>query len=474
MGHLSVRPGLWVATGLVGMLLGVSMGFSAIGAPPRVVSLDRENVLGKELVDFVSLDPSTILYQDGSAAVIGVLPAPQGKVEDDRSYYIVHTGLTFVPPAPLEKYGQLIDFVPGQFSLMRLSATEAEKIASELHTESIACGVLLKLRGDSISENFAATPTPRVPLLEASTIFKSHINKVSAASIQATVDKLTSFPTRFHTSPTGKQIADFLAEEYRTLAKNRNDVEISTYDHGGETPQKSLVVRIMGQVQPDEIIILGSHLDSVNWRGDGGGRSPGADDNASGTATNLEIFRILMSQEIKTDRTLEIHAYAAEEIGLVGSQDIAQDYKRDGKKVVAMVQHDMTLWKAANTPDKIWFVSNNTDPSFNTLLGKIIDLYVGVPWEQRSLSGGSSDHASWRRAGYATAFPFENPSQHNPAIHTARDTTAQSPYFELAAAFSKLGLGYVLHFGGVADTGVAAAKNVAFTFTVGSVTVTPR
>jgi leucyl aminopeptidase len=287
------------------------------------------------------------------------------------------------------------------------------------------------------------------------------------------VGKLTSFHTRFHTSPTGKQVADFLAEEYRALAKNRNDVEIATYDHGRETPQKSLVVRIVGQSQPEEIIILGSHLDSVNWRGDSSGRAPGADDNASGTATNMEIFRILMSQEIKLDRTIEIHAYAAEEIGLVGSQDLAQAYKRDGKKVIAMVQHDMTLWKAANTPDKIWFVSNNTDPNFNTQLGKIIDLYVGVPWEQRSLSGGSSDHASWRRAGFATAFPFENPSQHNPAIHTAKDTTAQSPYFELAAAFSKLGIGYVLHFGGVADAGVEAAEKVAFTST-SSATVTPR
>jgi leucyl aminopeptidase len=283
----------------------------------------------------------------------------------------------------------------------------------------------------------------------ASKEFQKLVAGISAESIQFFIDKLTSIPTRFHTSISGKQVADFLVEEYQKLALNRNDIAISTFDHGQETPQKSLIVRIEGRTRPDEIVILGSHIDSVNWRGNTNtNRAPGADDNASGTATNFEIFRVMMANGIRPERTLEIHAYAAEEIGLVGSQDIAQQYKRDGRQVVAMVQHDMTLWKPANTADKIWFVSNNTDTAFNSTLGKLIDMYVGVPWEQRALSGGSSDHASWRRAGFATSFPFENPSQHNPAIHTARDTTAQAPYFDLAAAFAKLGLVYVLHFAG--------------------------
>ena len=184
---------------------------------------------------------------------------------------------------------------------------------------------------------------------------------------------------------------------------------------------------------------------------DGEGRAPGADDNASGTATNMEIFRVIMARGLKLERTLEIHAYAAEEIGLVGSQDIAQKYRREGRRVLGMIQHDMTLWKPSATKNKIWFVTNHTDKLFNQFLGQLVDKYVGIPWQMQALSGGSSDHASWRRAGFVTAFPFENPTSHNPAIHTSRDTVKQAPYFDLAADFAKLGLSFVLHFAGVSE-----------------------
>ena len=61
--------------------------------------------------------------------------------------------------------------------------------------------------------------------------------------------------------------------------------------------------------------------------------------------------------------------------------------------VVAMVQHDMDLWKAAGAPDKVWFVNNNTDSAFNDMMGQLVDGYAGMAWGKASLSGGSSDHA---------------------------------------------------------------------------------
>jgi leucyl aminopeptidase len=65
------------------------------------------------------------------------------------------------------------------------------------------------------------------------------------------------------------------------------------------------------------------------------------DDDASGLACVLEIFRVLMESSYRPKRTVQFMAYAAEEAGLLGSKDIARAYHRQGVNVVAMLQMEM-------------------------------------------------------------------------------------------------------------------------------------
>jgi leucyl aminopeptidase len=401
----------------------------------------------QDLHTLATVDPRSILYRDRDTVVIR---ENEARDRDFQDLYVVNFNSHFALPADLEDVGEVLEFVPQRFAVMRLNQGEAMRIAARLHGEGAACGLLTKLSGEEKEFVGSRSPVPRIPVVTHDDKIAGMVAKVNSSGIKATIEQLASIPTRFHGSQSGETVADVLVERYEALRQGRADVTVATYDHKMETPQRSLIVRIEGQTKPDEIIILGSHLDSVNWADGQGSRAPGADDNASGTATNLEIFRVLMEEGVRPERTIEIHAYAAEEIGLVGSQDIAQVYRRAGKKVVAMVQHDMTLYKAAGTLDKIWFVTSNTDDQLNNQLGALVDSYVGMPWAKRALYGGSSDHASWRRAGFASAFPFENPSDHNPHIHTARDTTVSANAFDQAAGFAKLGVAYAVHFGGLA------------------------
>jgi hypothetical protein len=64
-----------------------------------------------------------------------------------------------------------------------------------------------------------------------------------------------------------------------------------------------------------ETVILGGHIDST--AGGASNRSPGADDDASGSAAVLEVFKILMASGFVPDRTVEFHAYAAEEVSAI-------------------------------------------------------------------------------------------------------------------------------------------------------------
>ncbi|OOR32145.1 aminopeptidase, partial [Bacillus cereus] len=61
----------------------------------------------------------------------------------------------------------------------------------------------------------------------------------------------------------------------------------------------------------NDIIVLGSHLDSV-------AAAPGANDNASGTAMMLELARVL--KKLPTDTEIRFTTFGAEEPGLLGSR----------------------------------------------------------------------------------------------------------------------------------------------------------
>lgn len=64
------------------------------------------------------------------------------------------------------------------------------------------------------------------------------------------------------------------------------------------------------------------------------------DDNASGSSVLLETFRALVDSETILKRTLELHWYAAEEVGLRGSQAIAQEYMRRNKNICGVLNFD--------------------------------------------------------------------------------------------------------------------------------------
>jgi len=56
----------------------------------------------------------------------------------------------------------------------------------------------------------------------------------------------------------------------------------------------------------------------------------------------IEIFRVLLAGGFKPSTPVEFHWYSGEEAGLLGSQAIATQYKRNGINVKAFMELDMT------------------------------------------------------------------------------------------------------------------------------------
>lgn len=113
------------------------------------------------------------------------------------------------------------------------------------------------------------------------------------------------------------------------------------FERNGKT-YKNVIGIIPGNdpVLKDEYIIIGAHYDHLGVRD--GEIYNGADDNASGTATIIEMARILKSQQSQLKRSVIVASFDAEEIGLWGSNYLTK--KLDLSKVKLMMSIDMVGW----------------------------------------------------------------------------------------------------------------------------------
>ncbi|MET0341044.1 MAG: M28 family peptidase [Polyangiales bacterium] len=262
------------------------------------------------------------------------------------------------------------------------------------------------------------------------------------AELLTTVRKLSSYPTRHHASATGLEAARWLRDTWAGFAKGRTDVKVALVTHT-RTPQPSVSLTIRGGKLPNEHVILGGHLDSIAGR-NAAAKAPGADDNASGIGTLTEVARAALSLGYVPERTVTFYAYAGEEVGLLGSADIATQAKQAALKVVGVMQLDMTNFNAAREP-YIALIRDNTDVALNQFTAQLIDTYVLVPWKFDRCGYACSDHASWTARGFPAAFPHEAAlAEGNKRIHTADDTLARSSDgVGHAMKFARLGAAFV-------------------------------
>lgn len=205
------------------------------------------------------------------------------------------------------------------------------------------------------------------------------------------------------------------------------------------------MLSIAGSERPDESIVLGAHLDSIlSSRMSDTATAPGADDDASGVASLTEALRAMLAHGYRPMRSVHFIAYAAEEVGLRGSQDIARSFKQSKGAVMGVLQLDMTNYKG--TANDIVLFTDYTDGKQNAFLAELMSSYLPdltVGYDKCGYA--CSDHASWQALGYPASMPFESSfARDNPAIHTAKDTFANSggqavhalKFARLAAAFA--------------------------------------
>ena len=115
-------------------------------------------------------------------------------------------------------------------------------------------------------------------------------------------------------------------------------------------PRENVYCTKVGTTRPDEMYIVGAHMDGHGW-------GEAANDDGSGTALVMELARVFSMPDVQTDRTIRFALWNNEETGLTGARAyVEQRAKLQGIEVpsgsgrypepkwLGMIQHDMMMW----------------------------------------------------------------------------------------------------------------------------------
>ena len=192
-------------------------------------------------------------------------------------------------------------------------------------------------------------------------------------------------------------------------------------------PRDEVYCTKIGTTRPDEMYIVGAHMDGHGW-------GEAANDDGSGTALVMELARVLSSPDVQTQRSIRFVLWNNEETGLDGSRSyVAQrqalqskeDPPGSGKypepKWLGMIQHDMMLFDHGMPRDD-GTVSKEQRPEAD----------VNIEYQVSSKFAAQSQELAWvfqvANEKYATEYPA--------TVTSHMTNTDSTPFQDVVAAIS--------------------------------------
>jgi hypothetical protein len=196
-----------------------------------------------------------------------------------------------------------------------------------------------------------------------------------------------------------------------------------------------------GSDHPDQVIIIIAHKDSQSWIA-----SPGANDNAIGTCTALELARVL--KRYKPKHSIKF-IFCNEEHTPWTSITAAEEFKTSGLELMALINLDAIGGKPLNQAGIISNVTGYTTPEGERLADLNIKLNerfaIGLVQTKYHFSRPGNDDGSFIKAGFPWAIlnigslPYGDPNYH------LEGDTADKADYESAKRVAQLTLALILY-----------------------------
>ena len=298
--------------------------------------------------------PMTVLDADPSGATYYLAVVPPGSPEPDWA-----------------AYGRVL-WQDIEQALLRTTPADAERLVeagAEIAQITLA-PVVVAPAEDALAQPaalLAITPDPQIQgMINAvnSTTVYNYDAQLSGVQPVTLSDGSYTITSRYTNSGTPIQKArQFVGEHMAGLGYT---VENHAWSKSGYN-NVNVVGQRTGTTNPDDIYIIGAHLDDMP----SSGAAPGADDNASGSVATL-IAADIMSQ-YEWGCTLRFAFWTGEEQGMLGSSVYAARSKTTGETVKGYLNLDMVAYNAVAPRELNLFWKSTVPASQN-----IADLFVDV------------------------------------------------------------------------------------------------
>ena len=139
----------------------------------------------------------------------------------------------------------------------------------------------------------------------------------------------------------------------RLVKRNQHpmvEIQIAGETGAASVQAHNVVAEIKGSEWPDQVVIVGGHLDSWDL-------GTGATDNGTGTVASMEVLRAVQALGLKPKRTLRVVIFSGEEEGLLGSNAYAKAHEAEAANLQAVLIDDMGTGRILGWPDmgqEIW------------------------------------------------------------------------------------------------------------------------
>lgn len=217
-------------------------------------------------------------------------------------------------------------------------------------------------------------------------------------------------------------------------------VEVRVDAQKGQHVSGFNVVGVLGDPDSDPTVVVCAHRDSLGR--DGGAFVPiqGGTDNASGTATILEIARILESLPEFSGAAV-FASFDGEEIGLTGSKDFAAHYPFNKSNLKLVINLDCV--GAAGCDDVEIYVTPGTGPGDSVADAIVESLAVRSFEGRKTQEKYGSDHLSFEEEGFATLSIHSPGTAYRGYLHCPKDTLETVDVSVLAALADAIAKGIV-------------------------------
>jgi Zn-dependent M28 family amino/carboxypeptidase len=187
------------------------------------------------------------------------------------------------------------------------------------------------------------------------------------------------------------------------------EVEISNSASKKPVEVYNTVAEIPGSEKPDEVVIIGGHVDSWDL-------GTGATDNGTGAMAVLEAARALQQLGVKPKRTIRFVLFTGEEQGLVGSRAYVEAHKAELGKISGVLVHD-------SGTGRVLTIGMMANYAAREVMDRVVYPLAKIGLVEPSLrTEGGSDHVPFDEAGVPGFLCVQEPVDYAQTHHSQADT----------------------------------------------------